>query len=273
VREPSAIQGKYRYARKVLNARTELWWLNLEVSESPQCKMRSILPSLGKANLAKDNKIAIMCHSMGNFLLKRFAPEEADDFKFCACFMVAADVRSVTFTDCAEAYVKKKGVTVESDKPPVDDKGHVIKDENLEKNWDHDGADICRVVDGKIHIVHYYYDLALLGRRIPVFGNTGRRALGKVGPEFQYKPLVFNDDVHRKTTEEPYVSGHLTDESSLHEKAKGKLVWTDGTYFHGELGRFGSDPLGHSYQYGKAICNYYLVALGLPKVKPSDLKE
>ena len=83
----------------------------------------------------------------------------------------------------------------------------------------------------------------------------------------------FNDDVHPKTPEEPYVSGHLKDESSLHESAKGKLVWTDGTYFHGELGRFGSDPLGHSYQYGKAICNYYLVALGLPKVKPSEPKK
>ena len=110
-------------------------------------------------------------------------------------------------------------------------------------------------------------DMALLGRRIPVFGNTGRRALGKVGPEFQYKELEV-------------VDGYLMDESSLHESAKGKLVWKDGGYFHDEFGRTGlfssgvgsaGDPLGHSYQYGERICDYYLDALELPK--PSDLKK
>ena len=167
--------------------------------------------------------------------------------------MVAADVRSVTFSECPEAYVKVK-----------DKDGNVIKDENGEDKMDHDGADICRVVDGKIHIVHYYYDMALLGRRIHVFGNTGRRALGKVGPEFQYKELEV-------------VDGYLKDESSLHKSAKGKLVWKDGGYFHDEFGRTGlfssgvgsaGDPLGHSYQYGVRICDYYLGALGLPN--PSD---
>ena len=184
-------------------------------------------------------------------MLKRFAPED-DAFKFCACFMVAADVRSVTFADCAEAYVKKKGVTVESDKPPVDDKGNVIKDANLEKNWDHDGADICRVVNGKIHIVHYYYDMALLGRRIHVFGNTGRRALGKVGPDCEPAKV----DTH----------GNLTDESSLHESAKGKkLVCKNGEEFYGEFGLMRSTG-GHSYQYGNYICDYYLKSLGLPEI-------
>ena len=109
-------------------------------------------------------------------------------------------------------------------------------------------------------------DMALLGRRIPVFGNTGRRALGKVGPEFQYKELEV-------------VDGYLKDESSLHESAKGKLVWKDGGYFHDEFGRTGlfssgvgsaGDPLGYSYQYGERICDYYLGALELPK--PSDPK-
>ena len=169
-------------------------------------------------------------------------------------------MRSVTFSECPEAYVPKAGVTVESDKPPVDDKGNVIKDANGQvKDWDHDGADICRVVDGKIHIVHYYGDMALLGRRIPVFGNTGRRALGKVGPDCDSAKVD--------------TKGNLTDESPLHESAKGKkLVWKNGAEFHGEFGRFGGDALGHSYQYGKKICNYYAVALGLPKPEP-DLKK
>ena len=168
--------------------------------------------------------------------------------------MVAADVRSVTFSECPEAYVPKAGVTVESDKPPVDDKDNVIKDANGQvKDWDHDGADICRAVDGKIHIVHYYGDMALLGRRIPVFGNTGRRALGKVGPEFQYKELEV-------------VDGYLKDESSLHESAKGKkLVCKNGEEFAGEFGLMRSTG-GHSYQYGEKICDYYLKSLGLPEI-------
>ena len=110
--------------------------------------------------------------------------------------------------------------------------------------------------------------MALLGRRIPVFGNTGRRALGKVGPEFQYKELEV-------------VDGYLKDESSLHKSAKGKLVWTDGTYFQGEFGHFNSTG-GHSYQHGHYICDYYLESLGLTKIggkglfaakEKSDLKK
>ena len=63
------------------------------------------------------------------------------------------------------------------------------------------------------------------------------------------------------------------DESSLHPDCQGKkLVWTDGKYFHNEFG-FGRDPLGHSYQYGAKICDYYLGALGLPKPEPSDPKK
>ena len=54
-------------------------------------------------------------------------------------------------------------------------------------------------------------------------------------------------------------------------------MWKDGGYFHDEFGRTGlfssgvgsaGDPLGHSYQYGERICDYYLGALELPK--PSD---
>ena len=61
--------------------------------------------------------------------------------------------------------------------------------------------------------------------------------------------------------------GNLTDESSLHESAKGnKLVWKNGAEFHGEFGRLGGDALGHSYQYGHYICDYYLESLGLTKI-------
>ena len=69
------------------------------------------------------------------------------------------------------------------------------------------------------------------------------------------------------------MSEHLVDESSLHPDCQGKkLVWTDGKYFHNEFG-FGRDPLGHSYQYGAKICDYYLGALGLPKPEPDQVPD
>ena len=62
-------------------------------------------------------------------------------------------------------------------------------------------------------------------------------------------------------------------ESSLHESAKGKkLVWKNGAEFHGEFGRFGGDALGHSYQYGCRICDYYLESLGLEPPPPDPKK-
>ena len=98
--------------------------------------------------------------------------------------------------------------------------------------------------------------MALLGRRIPVFGNTGRRALGKVGPEFQYKALEVDAEGY------PMEEG----ESSLHESAKGKkLVCKNGEEFAGEFGLMRSTG-GHSYQYGEKICDYYLKSLGLPEI-------
>ena len=95
----------------------------------------------------------------------------------------------------------------------------------------------------------------------------------KDGPDFKGKPLDCDECLHPKTSEEPYVSEHLVDESSLHPDCQGKkLVWTDGKYFHNEFG-FGRDPLGHSYQYGAKICDYYLGALGLPKPEPDQVPD
>ena len=42
--------------------------------------------------------------------------------------------------------------------------------------------------------------------------------------------------------------------------------WKNGAEFHGEFGRLGGDALGHSYQYGHYICDYYLESLGLTKI-------
>ena len=96
--------------------------------------------------------------------------------------------------------------------------------------------------------------MALLGRRIHVFGNTGRRALGKVGPDCDPAKV----DAEGYPTEEG--------ESSLHESAKGKkLVCKNGEEFAGEFGLMRSTG-GHSYQYGEKICDYYLKSLGLPEI-------
>ncbi len=93
--------------------------------------------------------ISVMCHSMGNFVLKKFAPDDPAKvrFKFHNIYMVAADVRSTTF-----------------------DKDEVTGD----------GADILSICGKKVHVLWNWWDLALLGRRAL---NSGRRALGKVGDE------------------------------------------------------------------------------------------
>ena len=68
-------------------------------------------------------------------------------------FMVAADVRAVTFDE-------KKG---------VDEQG------------DHDGKDILRLAKHKIHVCWYGSDNALLLRRAEVWSNRGRAAIGRNG--------------------------------------------------------------------------------------------
>ena len=107
--------------------------------------LRSLVPGVMSAT----TPISVMCHSMGNFVLKKFAPDDAATvrFKFHNVYMVAADVRSTTF-----------------------DKG---KDTG-------DGADILSICGKKVHVLWNWWDMALLGRRAL---NSGRRALGKVGDE------------------------------------------------------------------------------------------
>ena len=76
---------------------------------------------------AKDDKvsISIMCHSMGNYVLKKMAPETEKAFKFDNIFMVASDVRATTF-DVKKGYCK-------------------VEDGDGHKDYDHDGADIVRL--------------------------------------------------------------------------------------------------------------------------------
>ena len=107
--------------------------------------LRSLVPGVMSAT----TPISVMCHSMGNFVLKKFAPDDPATvrFKFHNVYMVAADVRSTTFD---------KG----------DDTG--------------DGADILSICGKKVHVLWNWWDMALLGRRAL---NSGRRALGKVGDE------------------------------------------------------------------------------------------
>ena len=107
--------------------------------------LRSLVPGVMSAT----TPISVMCHSMGNFVLKKFAPDDPAKvrFKFHNIYMVAADVRSTTFD---------KG----------DDTG--------------DGADILSICGKKVHVLWNWWDMALLGRRAL---NSGRRALGKVGDE------------------------------------------------------------------------------------------
>ena len=83
-------------------------------------------------------------------------------------------------------------------------------------------------------------DMALLGRRFPLRLGSIHGALGKVGPG----ALEVKD-------------GFLVDESALHVAAHGKkLKWQDGRDYQWSCKP--NDPLGHSYQCGTEICQYYL---------------
>ena len=88
--------------------------------------------------------------------------QETPPFKFDNIFMVAADVRAVTFDRTAG--VEKVG--------PFWGK----------KKEEHEGKAILRLAKHKVHVCWYGGDMALSGRKI---FNWGRAALGKngLGPE------------------------------------------------------------------------------------------
>ena len=105
--------------------------------------------------------LSVMCHSMGNFVLKKFAPDDASAVRleFEHIFMVAADVRATTFN------------VQEKDGPDVD------------------GPDILSICKKKVHVLWYWWDRALLARRVE---NEGRIALGKVGKQYSEGKLIDN---------------------------------------------------------------------------------
>ena len=156
--------------------------------------------------------ISIMCHSMGNYVLKKMAPETESAFQFDNIFMVAADVRATTFDEV-------KGV---------------------DETGDHDGKDIARLAKHKIHVCWYSLDLALLGRRLPIFvENGGRAALGRRGLKSKYMEQLI----------EP--KGKFID----HEWDK------DGPKFPMGLS-------GHNYQTQKEALKYYLDQMRANSDKP-----
>ena len=91
--------------------------------------------------------------------------QETAPFRFDNIFMVAADVRAVTFD-------KEQGEeTIEVD-------GKEVKD--------HDGEAIVRLAKHKIHVCWYRSDRALLARRAEVWSNRGRAAIGRNGLDNDY---------------------------------------------------------------------------------------
>lgn len=114
--------------------------------------LRSLVPAV----MSTYTPLSLMCHSMGNFVLKKFAPDEKQDvrFKFDNIFMAAADVRATTF-----------------------DKGDDTED----------GPDILSICKKKVHVLWHWWDMALLGRRAL---NWGRSALGKIGKQYSKDKLI-----------------------------------------------------------------------------------
>jgi hypothetical protein len=117
-------------------------------------------------NIAKKLQgTSIMCHSMGNFVLKLVAPPHgtSDSKKpaFDHVYMVASDVADYTFDS--------------------------VKNKNLDPRLNH-GKNIGALARHYVHVLHSNKDLALLGRRVK---NKGTAALGRTGvhPQKLHKDL------------------------------------------------------------------------------------
>lgn len=117
------------------------------------------------SEIGKYVSISVMCHSMGNRVLMSYAQSSEVSQSFDAIFMVAADVWEEVFNR------------------------RVIEDVWCQPPWNYSntfkdsGLKLCNMLkDGcKIHIIHYRWDLALMGS---VFENR-RRRLGRYGKEGQ----------------------------------------------------------------------------------------
>jgi len=162
--------------------------------------------------------ISIMCHSMGNYVLKKMAPETESAFQFDNIFMVASDVRATTF-DLKKGYCK-------------------VKDGKGKPDYDHDGEDIMRLAKHKVHVCWYGSDLALLGRRAMPNSNYGRAALGRNGLNSKYNRKL----IETLDSDDP----------------KGKLCDKNCAEWNKQIASSFGRLLGHSYQTEKEALKYYL---------------
>eukprot|EP00613_Pedinella_sp_CCMP2098_P012149 CAMPEP_0171649734 /NCGR_PEP_ID=MMETSP0990-20121206/37061_1 /TAXON_ID=483369 /ORGANISM="non described non described, Strain CCMP2098" /LENGTH=390 /DNA_ID=CAMNT_0012227871 /DNA_START=416 /DNA_END=1590 /DNA_ORIENTATION=- len=175
-----------------------------DIAPCAAAALRSLLPKFSRTM-----PVSIVCHSMGNFVLKKFAPVSGDPiFKFTNIYMVASDVHQTTF-----------------------DQGDSVEEGDFE------GDDILRLVQGeedegkftsKVHVLWYWWDMALLGRR---FLNQGRPALGKNG----------------------------FDKSKVKPENRPKIVQRECTDFAKTIEGAHGYYLGHGYHTTPGALDYYLV--------------
>jgi len=140
-------------------------------------------------------KMSLLCHSMGNFVLRIFAQghvelngETKNPPVFEDIFMVAADVRWDLFNE-------------EFNQGHTDEEDPNEKKKNLRHSGYTDGGHkIVNLAKNKVHVLYNYGDKALLGRqawhraggsKVSAIGRCAGYAMDKLHPDFKDK-VVFH---------------------------------------------------------------------------------
>ena len=164
------------------------------------------------AELGMESKLSLMCHSMGNRVLLSYVQNNSSvDKKFDDVFMVSADVWEEVFND--------RVINDTWFQPPW----------NYWNLWEGTGLKLCNMLkdNGKIHVVNYPGDVALIGSE---YWENWRRRLGRFGKNGQ------GDRIHKDCVD--------------------KIVAYEATQFEDEVKE--EDPTAmHSYQAAPTLIKYY----------------
>ena len=209
--------------------------------------LKGLLELLMKQSAQSDwaHKWSLMCHSMGNYVLRVCAQLRHVDAQgrpepgkaiFEDIFMVAADVREDIFDTDANDYDPNTYPSL------VSTAFKMLTDKRPETLFDigkmNPCLDIASLANNKVHVLWSRKDKALLGRR------TQKAVRGEN-----------EDDGEAITTKALGANGNR--EGKIHELLKNKVVFHDCSSFNSEF------PIFHNYQWFDGAIEIYENATGI----------
>ena len=176
-------------------------------------------------------RLSIMCHSMGNYVLRACAQMRPDNAApvFDDIFMVAADVREDIFDTLANDY------------PEDRNKGNSCSIDEFDQHVKNPGLDIASLAKRKVHVLWSRGDTALMVSHLTKLFQQGRREKGK---------KIMNRITNRA------LGAHGRDRKiKTHPTLQGKVVYHD-------CGRFNwGFPAFHGYHWAEGAIKIYENAL------------